>query len=53
VVNRFVVFGEMYRMIGPVMPDAPDLEPAKLGKPLKVLYLNDIAAQHNQLESRA
>lgn len=29
-------------------PRAPDLEPAKLGKPLNVLYLNDIAAQHCQ-----
>src|SRR5450755_633034 len=37
----------MYRIIGPVAPEAPDLEPAKLDKPLNVLYLNDIAAQHN------
>jgi hypothetical protein len=48
VVNRFVAFGEMYRIIGPVVPEAPDLEPAKLGKPLNVLYLNVIAVQHNR-----
>ena len=30
------------------MPEAPGAEPAKLGKPLNVLYLNAIAAQQNR-----
>lgn len=47
-VNRFVAFGEMYRIIGPAMPDAPDREPAKLRKPLDILYQVNIAAQQNR-----
>ena len=35
-------------MIGPLMPEAPGAEPARLGKPLNVLYLNAIAAQQNR-----